>query len=119
MVCMATTTVFDLFIISYDQAGASFVSYRHTSFIKNHSYQNNFVHNYQVRGHTSFLVFCLKRIHRQDLKERNDILNCLCKKRDLLWRSEFQYGSQTHEMLNIGPYKKKCFKDLSLEPLNH
>jgi hypothetical protein len=26
MVCMATTTVFDLFIISYDQAGASFVS---------------------------------------------------------------------------------------------
>jgi hypothetical protein len=43
----------------------------------------------------------------------------IIKKRDILWRSEFQYGSQTHEMLNIGPYKKKCFKDLSLEPLNH
>jgi hypothetical protein len=27
----------DLFIISYGQAGASFVSYRHTSFLKNHS----------------------------------------------------------------------------------
>ena len=27
----------DLFIISYGQAGASFVSYRHTSFKKNHS----------------------------------------------------------------------------------
>ena len=38
---------------------ASFVSYRHTSFLKNHSYQNNFVHNYQVQGHTSFLVFNL------------------------------------------------------------
>ena len=32
MVCMAPTTVFDLFIISYGQAWASFVSYRHTSF---------------------------------------------------------------------------------------
>ena len=49
----------DLFIISYGQAGASFVSYRRTSFLKNHSYQNNFVHNYQVRGHTSFLVLIL------------------------------------------------------------
>jgi len=37
MVCMAPTTVFDLFIISYGQAGASFVSYRHTSFFLNHS----------------------------------------------------------------------------------
>jgi hypothetical protein len=37
MVCMASTTVFDLFIISYGQTGASFVSYRHTSFLKNHS----------------------------------------------------------------------------------
>jgi hypothetical protein len=37
MVCMAPTTVFDLFIISYVQAGASFVSYRRTSFLKNHS----------------------------------------------------------------------------------
>jgi hypothetical protein len=27
-----------------------------TSFLKNHSQQNNFVHNYQGRGHTSFLV---------------------------------------------------------------
>jgi len=34
MVCMAPTTVFDLFIISYGQVGASFVSYRHTSFKK-------------------------------------------------------------------------------------
>ena len=39
--------------------GASFVSYRHTSFFKNHSQQNNFVHNYQVRGHTSFVFFFL------------------------------------------------------------
>jgi hypothetical protein len=46
----------DLFIIFFGQAGASFVSYRHTSFKKNHSEQNNFVHNYQVWGHTSFLV---------------------------------------------------------------
>jgi hypothetical protein len=38
------------------QAGASFVSYRHTSFLKNHSQQNNFIHYYEVRGHTSFLV---------------------------------------------------------------
>jgi len=36
---MAPTTDFDLFIISYGQAGASFVSYRHTSFLKNHSQQ--------------------------------------------------------------------------------
>jgi hypothetical protein len=28
---------FDLFIISCSQAGASFVSYRHTSILKNHS----------------------------------------------------------------------------------
>jgi len=41
-----------LFIISYGQAGASFVSYRHTSFLKKHSYLTN-----QVRGHTSFLVY--------------------------------------------------------------
>ena len=34
MVCMAPTTVFDLFIISYGQAGASFVSYRHFIFFK-------------------------------------------------------------------------------------
>jgi hypothetical protein len=34
---MAPTTVFDLFKISYGQAGASFVSYRHTSFLENHS----------------------------------------------------------------------------------
>jgi hypothetical protein len=27
----------DLFIISYRHAGVSFVSYRHTSFLKNHS----------------------------------------------------------------------------------
>jgi hypothetical protein len=47
----------DLFIISYGQAGASFVSYRQTSFFKNHSQQNNFVHNYQLRGHTSFPIF--------------------------------------------------------------
>ena len=46
----------DLFIISYRHAGVSFVSYRHTSFLKNHSKQNNCVHNYQVRGHISFLV---------------------------------------------------------------
>jgi hypothetical protein len=46
----------DLFINFIGQAGASFVSYRHTSFKKNHSEQNNFVHNYQVWGHTSFLV---------------------------------------------------------------
>jgi hypothetical protein len=39
--------------------GASFVSYSHTSFFKNHK-QNNFVHNYQVQGHTSFLV-CFRR----------------------------------------------------------
>jgi len=37
MVCFAPTTVFDLFIICYGQAGESFVSYRHTSFLKNHS----------------------------------------------------------------------------------
>ena len=37
----------------------------------------------------------------------------------VLCRSEFQYGSQTHEMFNIEPDEKKCFKDLSLEPLNH
>jgi len=34
---MAPTTVFDLFIIYYGQAEASFVSYRHISFLKNHS----------------------------------------------------------------------------------
>jgi hypothetical protein len=34
MVCMAPTTVFDLFIISYGQAGASFVSCRNASFLK-------------------------------------------------------------------------------------
>jgi len=33
---MAPTTVFDLFIISYGEAGASFMSYRYTSFLKNH-----------------------------------------------------------------------------------
>ena len=34
MVCMAPTTVFDLFIISYGQAGASFVSQTHFIFKK-------------------------------------------------------------------------------------
>ena len=35
--CMMFTHIMevDLFIISYGQAGASFVSYRHTSFLKN------------------------------------------------------------------------------------
>ena len=43
----------DLFIISYGQA--QFLTDT-LHFFKNHSPQNNFVHNYQVRGHTSFLV---------------------------------------------------------------
>ena len=54
MVCMAPTTVFDLFIISYDQL--CHLCLIDTLFFLNHSYQNNFVHNYQVHGHTSFLV---------------------------------------------------------------
>ena len=41
----------NLSIIFYGKTGALFVSYRHTLFLKNH-----FVHNYQLRGHTSFLV---------------------------------------------------------------
>ena len=43
----------DLFIISYGQA--QFLTDT-LHFFKNHSPQNNFVHNYQVRGHTSILV---------------------------------------------------------------
>ena len=34
----------------------------HFIFLKIHSYQNSFVHNYQVRGHTSFLVSLLLSI---------------------------------------------------------
>ena len=36
------------------------VSRGHHLFLKNHFQQNNFVHNYQVRGHTSFLVYNLQ-----------------------------------------------------------
>jgi hypothetical protein len=53
---MAPTTVFDLFIISYGQAGASVVSYRHFIFKKS-LLTNNCFRNYQVLGHTSFSGF--------------------------------------------------------------
>lgn len=57
MVCMAPTAVFDLLIISYGQAGESFVSYRHTSVLKKSLLTKQFVNNYQARRHISFLVF--------------------------------------------------------------
>jgi hypothetical protein len=48
---MAPPTVFDIFNFLWSGGGLT-----DTSFLKNHSQQNNFVHNYQGRGHTSFLV---------------------------------------------------------------
>ena len=48
----------DLFIISYGQVGGIMcVLQTHFIFRKITPSKNNFVHNYQVQGHTSFLVF--------------------------------------------------------------